>query len=269
MTEQTQLPHLPDLWQTSLGWQPTPPQQAQFQTLYDLILTANRQFNLTRITLPTEFWEKHLWDSLSGIQPWLTTEKFPIGDKPMLSSPDAPPLPRRDESAALLSLIDIGTGAGFPGLPLAIACPNWTITLLDATRKKINFLQQVISALGLVNGQTWVDRAEQIGHNPSHRAYYDLATIRAVATATVCAEYALPLLKVGGWAILYRGQWTTAEAEELQTAVAQLGGTIAETLSFTTPLSHSVRHCLYLRKEAPTPIEFPRPIGIPSQLPLI
>ncbi len=268
MTEHIpQLPELTELWQISLGWQPTPHQQAQFQTLYDLTLAANRQFNLTRITEPTEFWEKHLWDSLSGLQPWLAPDGGSIEAEPMLPIGDEL-TPRRDQSTSLRSLIDIGTGAGFPGLPLAIRCPNWTITLLDSTRKKINFLQQVISAMGLVNGQTWVDRAEQIGHNPSHRGHYDLATIRAVATASVCAEYALPLLKVGGVAILYRGQWTAAEAEELQAAVAHLGGTIAEVISFTTPISQSVRHCLYLRKETPTAIEFPRAIGIPSQMPL-
>jgi 16S rRNA (guanine527-N7)-methyltransferase len=261
MTENIpQLPQFPDLWQTSLGWQPTTQQQAQFQTLYDLTLAANRQFNLTRITAPTEFWEKHLWDSLSGIQPWLTPAALPIADQPAF--------PSRSQAASCLSLIDIGSGAGFPGLPLAIVYPNWPITLLDATRKKVNFLQQVIGAMGLLNGQTWVDRAEQIGHHPSHREQYDLATIRAVAAAPVCAEYALPLLKVGGVAILYRGQWTAIEAAALSAAVAQLGGTIAATIKFTTPLSQSVRHCLYLRKEAPTPIEFPRPIGIPSQMPL-
>lgn len=248
-----ELPMLLETWQTTLGWVPSDRQQQQFQQLYQAILTANRHLNLTRITEPNEFWEKHLWDSLRGILPWLGTGRA------------APRLPN-----AGLRLLDIGTGAGFPGIPIAIACPHWHITLLDSTRKKIHFVQTTLTDLGLPQVQTLVDRVETLGQlgPASQRETYDVVTIRAVAAAAVCAEYALPLVKVGGVAILYRGQWSTEEADGLATAVAQLGGRVEATEGFTTPLSDSSRVCLYLRKVEPTPLEFPRPIGIPTQNPL-
>jgi len=252
-----------------------------------------------------------------------------------------------------LSVIDIGTGAGFPGIPVAIAFPDATVTLLDSTRKKIAFIDSMLVALKLSNAKTWVERVEQIGQQRQHRGAYDVALLRAVAPATVCAEYALPLLSANGLAILYRGQWTadeetalegaiaqlggrlehvaqfttplsqsqlerveqigqqrqhrgaydvallravapatvcaeyalpllsanglailyrgqwTADEETaLEGAIAQLGGRLEHVAQFTTPLSQSQRHCLYLRKVAPTPGQFPRAVGVPSQLPL-
>lgn len=249
-----QLPELQERWQETLQWQPNAAQQEQFQRFYELILAANRQFNLTRITEPSEFWEKHLWDSLRGIAQ--LTQAANLAALPGFTA------------AANCRAIDVGTGAGFPGVPIAIMQPHWAVTLLDSTRKKIGFLQESIQKLGLENVKFWVDRAEQIGQHRQHREQYDLALIRAVAAASVCAEYTLPLLKIGGYAVLYRGQWTEQEAESLTAVVPQLGGTIAFAEAFTTPLTQSVRHCLYLRKVAPTPAAFPRAIGIPTQHPL-
>ncbi|MER3476651.1 MAG: 16S rRNA (guanine(527)-N(7))-methyltransferase RsmG, partial [Leptolyngbya sp. ERB_1_2] len=173
------LPEMNDLWRSTTDWFPTEEQRSQFQQFYELVLQGNQQQNLTRITEPNDFWEKHLWDSLRGVFPKVT--------------------------AASLSAIDIGTGAGFPGIPMAIARSDWKVTLLDSTRKKVTFLQDSTKALGLSNVRSLVDRVEQIGQTSGHRESYDLATIRAVAAASVCAEYALPLLKVGGLAVLYRG----------------------------------------------------------------
>jgi 16S rRNA (guanine527-N7)-methyltransferase len=239
------LPEFLELWQETLHWQPDMRQQAQFQNLYEQILSGNRQFNLTRITEPQEFWEKHLWDSLRGIQSLLTA---------------AHPSP--------LTVLDIGTGAGFPGLPIAIAQPTWTVTLLDSTRKKISFLNQLRDDLSLENVQTLCDRVEALGQNPRYRATYDLALIRAVSAASVCAEYALPLVKIGGLAILYRGHWQAAETTALEPILEQLGGTLETVETFTTPLTAGERTCLYIRKTAPTPTQFPREIGIPVQKPL-
>ncbi|HEY9846472.1 MAG TPA: 16S rRNA (guanine(527)-N(7))-methyltransferase RsmG, partial [Candidatus Caenarcaniphilales bacterium] len=211
----------------------------------------NRQLNLTRITDPVEFWEKHLWDSLRGIASlW--------------------------QSHAPQRVIDIGTGGGFPGIPVAIATSahsenanaTWTVTLLDSTRKKIAFLKAVLSALDLQNATTLVDRAEQVGQHPAHREAYDIALVRAVGPASVCAEYALPLLKIGGLAILYRGQWTASETEVLQRAGEKLGGKVESIAEFFTPISQSIRHCLYLQKVASTPKEYPRSVGVPAQQPL-
>ncbi|MEH2308521.1 16S rRNA (guanine(527)-N(7))-methyltransferase RsmG [Nostoc sp.] len=240
------LPEMAEIWQQTLNWQPTVQQQGQFQRLYELILEGNRQLNLTRITDPQEFWEKHLWDSLRGILPVLS------GNLP-LASP---------------TIIDIGTGAGFPGVPVAMTVFNCTITLLDSTQKKITFLDNILTELALTNAKTLVGRAEEIGQHPQHRMAYDIALIRAVGAVSVCAEYALPLLKQGGLAIIYRGNWTKDETTALQNAVKLLGGVIESIEQFTTPLSHSTRHCVYLRKVATTPVQFPRPIGVPTQKPL-
>lgn len=241
-SESIPLPPLTHLWQETLGWQPDAAQQEQFQRLYRLILEGNRQFNLTRITEPQEFWEKHLWDSLRGIGLELLGDRTPA-----------------------LKVIDIGTGAGFPGVPLAIVRPDWEFTLLDSTRKKVTFLEHLTLALGLTHVSPIPERAETSAHRPEHRASYDLALIRAVAAAPVCAEYAIPHVKEGGRCILYRGQWTDAEAIELEAALRQLGAVVDLVDAFTTPLTQGIRHCIHLKKTAPTPDRFPRAVGVPTQ----
>lgn len=246
--ETSQLPEMSSLWQESLNWQPTADQQEQFQRFYQLILAANRQFNLTRIVEPSDFWEKHLWDSLSGIAQ-------------LLAAPQT-------QAPHLFSAIDIGTGAGFPGIPAAIVRPDWKVTLLDSTRKKIKFVQDSVETLGLKNVELLVDRVEQAGRDPQHREHYDLALIRAVASASVCAEYALPLLKIGGQAVLYRGQWTEEEADGLAAAVEQLGGAIEPSQGFVTPITQSIRHCIFVRKLTATSAVFPRAVGVATQVPL-
>ncbi|WP_009631798.1 16S rRNA (guanine(527)-N(7))-methyltransferase RsmG [Synechocystis sp. PCC 7509] len=216
------LPEMSDLWLKTINWQPNELQQSQFQQLYELVIEGNSQFNLTRITEPTEFWEKHLWDSLRGVVPFLTLEKQKI--------------------------IDIGTGAGFPGLPMAISFPETAITLVDSTRKKITFIDGLLEELNISNALAVTSRAEALNKLPQYKNVYDLATVRAVGSAAICAEYALPLVKPGGMAVLYRGNWTEAEQEDLVKAIALLNGEIATIESFTTPISQSIRHCIYLKK---------------------
>jgi 16S rRNA (guanine527-N7)-methyltransferase len=237
------LPEMTELWQETMNWQPTDRQQSQLQSLYREVITANQQLNLTRITQPEEFWEKHLWDSLRG-----------VGD--LINQPTA------------LQVIDLGTGAGFPGLPLAIARPDWQLTLVDSTAKKVGFIESIAPELDLTNVQPIVSRIEELGQNRSHRHRSDLALIRAVAAANICAEYALPLVKVGGTAILYRGNWTEEEATSLELAVAKLGGEIGKIDRFTTPISNSIRHCIWLHKTTDTHPYYPRAIGMPTQKPL-
>jgi 16S rRNA (guanine527-N7)-methyltransferase len=145
-------------------------------------------------------------------------------------------------------IVDIGSGAGFPGIPTAIALPDSQVTLLDSTRKKIAFLDSLIAELGICNVNTVTGRAEVVAKESQHQQAYDIALIRAVGSASVCAEYALPFLKSGGLAVLYRGNWTTEEAETLQNTVKRLGGAIKKVEEFTTPLSNSIRHCVYIRK---------------------
>lgn len=258
------LPDFSDLWLDTLNWQPSPHQTQQFHQLYAGILAGNQQFNLTRITASDEFWEKHLWDSLRGIKDFLVLS----GEGGKDETDQSAGAEHTIASPSSFTVIDIGTGGGFPGVPIAIARPDWTVTLLDSTRKKIDFLDRLLPALGITNATTLVDRVEQVGQRPQYREQFDLALIRAVAAASVCAEYALPLLKIGGLAILYRGQWTEAETAALQAAMAQLGGTLAAIDSFTTPLTAGERHCLCLRKTAPTPVHYPRAVGVPRQKPI-
>lgn len=218
---QVALPSFEALWQETLQWQPDSKQQGLFEQLYAAILRGNEQLNLTRITDPEAFWEKHLWDSLAGIAPWLT----------------------QDDSK---TVIDIGTGAGFPGLPIAIARPRDRVTLLDSTRKKIAFLDTLIPELGLTQVTTRTARAEAL---TSQRKQFDVALIRAVSQAETCAAYTLPLLKPGGIAVLYRGRWSDDEATAVTKTALQYGGVIESVVRLTLPLSQGIRHCVYLRRQ--------------------
>lgn len=239
-----------DLWQSSVQWAPTELQQQQYQMLYARLVELNQQVNLTRITTPDDFWEKHLWDSLYGVMPWL------VG----ALSWDSPDIER---------VIDVGTGGGFPGLPVAIACPTWSLSFLDATRKKIQAVQTLAEALDLPNAEDYLaNRVEIVGHNPLHRACYDLVLIRAVGPASTCAEYALPLLNLQGIAVLYRGQWSEADSGALAPALAKLGGKLVAVRQTKTPLTGADRACLYLQKIASTETQYPRENGVPAKLPL-
>lgn len=244
-----QLPPMLDLWQTTLQWQPSDRQLAQFQNLYEAIIIGNRQQNLTRITNPEDFWEKHLWDSLFGVALLKIEAKLRSKD-------------------SVLKVIDIGTGAGFPGLPVAIANPDWEMTLVDSTQKKIAFVIETMKKLNLKKVHTLVERAEIIGQDTNHRELYDLALIRAVGQPSVCAEYILPLVKVGGLAILYRGHWEKEDTISLESAVSQLSSMIELIHSQQTPISKSIRHCIYLRKHSPMSNKYPRAVGVPKQKPL-
>jgi 16S rRNA (guanine527-N7)-methyltransferase len=200
-------------WQkysNTLGWQPTTTQIDQFDLLYKLVIAENQRQNLTRITAISDFWEKHLWDSL-----------FPV-------------VPLFSAKPTNYQLIDLGSGAGFPGLPLAIACPDWSITLLDSRHKKIVFIQSAINRLSLSNAKTICTRAE------SHQGKYDLITIRAVGSVPLCWSYAKPLLAENGIAILYRGYLTEAE-------IALVQDNLGKVHSYQTPLSNSHRSYLYLQ----------------------
>lgn len=220
------LPNLNEVWQKTLKWQPNPKQQQQFQSLYAEILAGNQRLNLTRITAVEDFWEKHLWDSLAGII---------YGDIANLLA--------QNKS---LRAIDIGTGAGFPGIPVGIFSEAIAVTLLDSTRKKINFLAEVIPRLQLSNIEALAGRAEAIAKDTERGGTYDLALVRAVGKAELAAAYALPFLKPGGMAILYRGRWQAEDSLSLENKLTQLGAKLDRIATFTTPLTNSTRNCLYI-----------------------
>jgi 16S rRNA (guanine527-N7)-methyltransferase len=248
------LPECTELWQRTITWSPSPFQQAQFQQLLTELYGLNQSVNLTRITDPEAFWEKHLWDSLWGVSPWL------MADLTFKATPLQP-----DQA---VRVIDIGTGGGFPGCPVAIAFPEWQVTLLDSTHKKVTCLKTLCQSLSLTNARPICDRAEILGQKSGDRAAFDLALVRAVSSVSSCAEYALPLLKVGGTAVLYRGQWSIEEEQTLQRALKPLGGELLELRQTTTPLTQGQRHCLYLRKAHETSSSYPRKEGIPAKYPL-
>jgi len=217
------MPHFSQLftqWQSTLNWLPNPDQITQFEKLYELVLEGNSKQNLTRITEPDDFWEKHLWDSLRGVLAYWDRENIKI--------------------------IDIGTGAGFPGLPIAIAKPSWQITLLDSKQKKIIFVEEAIQSLGLTNAIAQWGRGEDINKSNQFKKKYDLAVVRAVGKPDICADYCLPFLKRSGSAILYRGQWLPEESEQLDIFCKEQGLQMVEQERFQTPITEGIRHSVYL-----------------------
>ena len=225
-----------------LGIELSPAQLAAFETYARLLREWNERFNLTAITDPEGIQLKHFLDSLSVLK------TLPAGP---------------------LRLIDIGTGAGFPGLPLKIALgPELTLTLVEATGKKITFLDAVVKELGLQGVTSVKARAEEIGQDPAHRERYDVAVARAVAELPVLLEYLLPAVKVGGRAIAQKGATAPAEAETAHAAARRLGGHLREIIALTLPGLPDPRHLVIYDKVQATPKQYPRRPGLPSKSPL-
>ncbi|MGK7911565.1 MAG: 16S rRNA (guanine(527)-N(7))-methyltransferase RsmG [Synechococcus sp.] len=230
-------------WLADLGWQPSERELQQFEKLYEAVILGNSVQNLTRLTNPEDFWEKHLWDSLRGVLSLGSWEEL---------------------AAQSPQVIDIGSGAGFPGLPIAITLPSWSVTLLDSTKRKVTFIEQAIARIGLTNTSGLASRVELV----PQRETFDIAVMRAIGPSPVCTEYCLPLLKVGGRAVMYRGHWSLEEEGTVASVAEMLGGEIAEVDAFTTPVSEGVRHCVVLLKTDPTPEGFPRSPGLAKRQPL-
>ncbi len=207
------------------------------------LIAWNQRLNLTRIVDPDEIALKHFLDSLS-VAPLL-----PLG-------------------SGSLALIDVGSGAGFPGLPLKIALPQLRLTLLEATGKKTRFLRQLLDLLQLKDVTVLTARAEEAGRLPAHRQQYDVAVARAVAALPVLAEYTLPLVKVGGLVIAQKGQSPQAEVKAAANAVGILGGKVDEIVPVAVPGLDAARHLLVIRKVKPTPPQYPRRPGMPAQKPI-
>ncbi|MCO5168345.1 MAG: 16S rRNA (guanine(527)-N(7))-methyltransferase RsmG [Planctomycetes bacterium] len=210
--------------------------------LHGLLEAAGARQNLTRITAPAEWVEKHALDALLGLT------CLPEGGDP---------------------LVDVGSGGGVPGIPLALARPGWRVTLVESERRKAAFLEEACRALGLADRVgVRAARAEALGRDPAARERHGSAVIRAVAAAAPCLELTLPLVRVGGRAVLYRGPTEAAADLEVARRVAPLlGGGLPDLVALTLP-SGARRCLLVVPKVAPCPERFPRREGIPTKRPL-
>ena len=205
----------------------------------DMLLERNQVMNLTAITEPDQVARLHLLDSLSLL---------PI------------------EAFAGKAVIDVGTGAGFPGIPLAIVQQDADFTLLDSLGKRIRFLDEVREALGLGNVTCVHGRAEEFAQ--AHREQFDLAVSRAVANLAVLSELCLPLVKVGGAFLAMKSTGCEAETEGAQTAMRRLGGTLERVVDYTIPTTDVTHRVLVIRKTAPTAKKYPRPFAQIKKQPL-
>lgn len=220
----------------------TQEQAEQLNRYGDMLLDWNQRMNLTAITQPKEVAVKHFLDSAL-----------------LLAHCGALP-----ES---LSLIDVGTGAGFPGLVLAVLKPVWSITLLDSLQKRVHFLETVCSELDLANVTCIHSRAEEGGQNPSLREQFDVATARAVANLPLLCEYCLPFVKVGGWFLPMKGTDPQAEGKRGEKAIRLLGGELKEIREYSLP-DGSYRSLFQIKKVRQTPKQYPRNPGKIKKSPL-
>ena len=206
------------------------------------LLDWNQKFNLTAIRTGEGIRTKHFLDSFSCILAWK----------------NSPPT----------RLIDIGTGAGFPGLPLKILYPNMRLTLVESVGKKVDFCRHIIQALNLSDVEVLHARAEDTGQMASHRERFDWAVARAVASLSVLAEYLLPLVRVGGSMLAQKGESGPAEAQSAEPVIKLLGGHIRQLLPLTLPGVAEERYLVVVDKVAVTPPAYPRKPGIPTRKPL-
>lgn len=225
-----------------LGYRLTLKQVEAFGWYAEELLNWNERFNLTAITDPLEIEIKHFLDSLSCLK---VSSFRPPG-----------------------RIIDVGTGAGFPGIPIKLLYPQFELTLLESIEKKADFCQHVVDALSLDHVEVIKGRAEALGHDPGHRERYDWALARAVAIAPVVVEYVVPFLRVGGSAILQKGETGPAEIHQAEAALQILGAEVEQVQTIELPCVPDARHLITVRKVAATPQKYPRRVGIPTKRPL-
>lgn len=218
-------------------------EQAEALTIYEKeLLEWNQKFNLTAIRDTESIRAKHFLDSFSCVLAWK----------------ENPPA----------SLADVGTGAGFPGLPLKLLYPHLKLTLVESVGKKAKFCEHIVNTLGLKDVSVIHARAEDVGQDPKRREKYDWAVARAVANLNVLSEYLLPLVKVGGTMLAQKGESARAEAESAKQAMKILGGELRELIPVKLPDIAEDRYLVLVDKVAATPEKYPRKAGVSAKQPL-
>lgn len=218
-----------------------------FQIYASMLREKNKVMNLTAVDDEQGIAMKHFIDSLT-LCPYIRAEEERAGGK-------------------TIRVADVGTGAGFPGLPLKISMPELDVTLMDSLAKRLNFLGEVVERLDLKKVSLVHTRAEDGGRDKRYRERYDVVTARAVARLPVLAEYCLPFVKVGGVFLAMKGH-AEEEVADAAKAIATLGGTIEKTDTFTLPGTDMERTIVVIRKVRPTPPKYPRKAGTPAKEPL-
>jgi len=220
----------------------SPKQLSNLATYEHALVEWNTRVNLTAVDEPEKIRTKHFLDSLTC---YLVMQETPME-----------------------RVIDLGTGAGFPGLPLKIIFPRMRLTLVDSVRKKTDFCQYIVDELGLTDVEIIQDRAEIIGQNAAHREQYDWAVARAVANMPVLMEFLLPLAAIGGKALAMKGENAPAETQNAEYAIKILGGHIQKLLPISLPGVADQRYLVVVDKVAATPHIYPRRVGAPAKKPL-
>ncbi len=233
------------------GIELTEKQLNQFEEFFHLLVEWNEKMNLTAITEREDVYLKHFLDSLSIVKVF--------------------PEPNEIVSSGKFSLIDVGTGAGFPGIPLKILFPNAKVTLMDSLNKRITFLSEVVNTLNL-NETGSIEcihaRAEELAQNKEYREQYDLVVSRAVANLSTLTEYCLPFAKVGGYFIPYKSEKAGEEIAAAGNAIFLCGGTLKKEVSFILPGSDLKRSLIIIEKRQNTAKKYPRKAGMPAKNPL-
>lgn len=214
----------------------------QFKKYYELLIEWNSFMNLTSITDKNEVILKHFADSIALFR------YLNLSDE---------------------SLIDVGTGAGFPGIPLKIVCPKLKVTLVDSLNKRVNFLNEVIGCLNLEDIFTVHSRAEDLAHNDVYREKFDYCVPRAVANLSTLSELCLPFVKTGGYFIPYKSEKTSEEISAAQNAIAILGGKLDKVEEYYLPNTDMLRTLVFISKKKSSPKKYPRKAGTPTREPIL